>query len=87
MKLMTGVGVLMLVLAGQALAAEKDSATFRIQASAEGDFVCLHIPYNLMAESKMATVVREKGYTHLINPQVIASGPNMFICGLVDAKK
>jgi hypothetical protein len=39
-----------------------------------------------MADQKIAQVVKDKGYDSMTNPQVITSGPNMFVCGLVNVK-
>lgn len=85
MKRLTGVVVSAALLTTAAVAAEKE-VTFKVRSDAEGDFVCLHVPFDLMADQKIAQVVKDKGYDSMTNPQVITSGPNMFVCGLVNVK-
>ncbi|MEZ5510530.1 MAG: hypothetical protein R3F47_11615 [Gammaproteobacteria bacterium] len=85
MKRLAGVVVSVVLMTTAAVAAEKE-VTFKVQSDAEGDFVCLHVPFDLMADQKIAQVVKDKGYDSMNNPQVITSGPNMFVCGLVNVK-
>ena len=85
MKRLAGVVVSVVLMTTAAVAAEKE-VTFKVQSDAEGDFVCLHVPFDLMADQKIAQVVKDKGYDSMTNPQVLTSGPNMFVCGLVNVK-
>ena len=65
----------------------EDKPMFGNQTGFNGDFVCLYIPFNMMAENRMEQVLKDKGYSHMTNPQVVTNGANMFLCGLVPEKK